>query len=118
MGEGRCLAAIGAFSPLSVNAVANQSNLNKIQASRAVQSLVDKGLVLKAASRSDARGVVLTLTPQGRSTWKRVMAVIERRNAEIVSCLSATEIRQFQNLLERLVDHARASAGGGDAVDE
>ena len=95
MSEGRCLAAIGAFSPLSVNALASQSNLNKSQASRAVQALVDKGLVLKTSSTSDARGVVLTLTPQGRTTWQRVMAVVERRNAEIVSC-GAAEAKQFR----------------------
>lgn len=116
--EGRCLAAIGTFSPLSVNALASQSNLNKSQASRAVQSLVDKGLVLKTTCTNDARGVVLTLTPQGRSTWQRVMAVVERRNAEIVSCLSATEAQQFQTLLERLVTHARNAASGLDASDE
>jgi len=111
MGEGRCLAAIGAFSPLSVNALASQSNLNKSQASRAVQSLVDKGLVLKTASTNDARGVVLTLTPLGRSTWQQVMAVVERRNDEIISCLNAAEAKQFQTLLQRLVDHARQLAG-------
>jgi len=118
MSEGRCLAAIGSFSPLSVNALACQSNLNKSQASRAVQSLVDKGLVLKTTCTSDARGVVLTLTPQGRATWQRVMAVVERRNAEIVSCLSAAEAQQFQTLLERLVDHARNAACGLDTSDE
>jgi hypothetical protein len=36
--EGRCLAAIGAFSPLSVNDLAQRANLNKGQASRAAQS--------------------------------------------------------------------------------
>jgi DNA-binding MarR family transcriptional regulator len=117
MGEGRCLAAIGAFSPLSVNALASQSNLNKSQASRAVQALVDKGLVLKATSADDARGVVLTLTPLGRRTWQRVMAVVEKRNGEIISCLNAAEALQFQTLLQRLVDHARQLTGDQSAPD-
>lgn len=116
--EGRCLAAIGSFSPLSVNELACQSNLNKSQASRAVQALVDKGLVLKTTSTSDARGVVLSLTPRGRSTWQRVMAVVERRNAEIESCLSAAEAEQFHSLLIRLVEHARGTAGTLGDSDE
>ncbi|MDE2418612.1 MAG: winged helix-turn-helix transcriptional regulator [Burkholderiales bacterium] len=116
--EGRCLAAIGAFSPLSVNELACQSNLNKSQASRAVQALVDKGLVLKTTRASDARGVVLSLTPLGRSTWQRVMAVVERRNAEIESCFSAAESRQFHALLARLVEHARGAAGTLDDTGE
>lgn len=106
MSEGRCLAAIGAFSPLSVNDLANQSNLNKSQASRAVQSLVDQGFVNKKTSSTDGRGVVLTLTRSGDRVWRRVMEVIQRRNHEITSCLNPVEKQQLDSLLDRLVVHA------------
>lgn len=107
MHEGRCLAAIGSFSPLSVNDLARRANLDKGQASRAAQSLVDKGLVRKAASATDGRGVVLTVTTKGERIWLRTMALIERRNAEIMSCLDEVEREQFDHLLERLVANAR-----------
>lgn len=110
--EGRCLAAIGAFSPLSVNDLAQRANLHKGPASRAAQSLVDQGLVTKGPSPTDGRGVVLTLTAKGRRLWQRVVKVIGRRNAEIVACLSETERRQLDRLLDRLVDHARDAAQG------
>ena len=45
MSDGRCLTAVGTFAPLSVNELAKKANLNKGQASRAAQSLVDQGLV-------------------------------------------------------------------------
>jgi DNA-binding MarR family transcriptional regulator len=116
--EGRCLAAIGAFSPLSVNDLAQRANLNKGQASRAAQSLVDQGLVRKESSATDGRGVVLTLMAKGERVWRRLMSVIERRNAEIVACLDAKEIEQFSRLLDRLVDHARSTAdNGAEALD-
>ncbi len=105
--EGRCLAAVGTFSPLSVNDLAYRANLNKGQASRAAQALVDQGLVLKAPSATDGRGVVLTLTAKGQKIWYRLMAVVERRNAEIVSCLTTHEVQQLSKLLDRLVEHAR-----------
>lgn len=111
--EGRCLAAIGAFGPLSVNDLAQWANLNKGQASRAAQSLVDQSLVRKVASATDGRGVVLTLTAKGERVWQRLMLVIERRNAEIVSCLDAAEVQQLSGLLDRLVEHARSTAGEG-----
>ncbi len=111
--EGRCLAAIGSFSPLSVNDLAQRANLNKGQASRAAQSLVDQGLVRKEASATDGRGVVLTLTAKGERIWQRLMQVIERRNAEIVSCLDALEIQQLSLLLDRLVEHARGTGDDG-----
>lgn len=113
--EGRCLAAIGSFRPLSVNDLAFRANLNKGQASRAAQSLVDQGLVHKEASATDGRGVVLTLTANGERTWQRVMALVQRRNDEIVSCLDAAERRQLDLLLDRLIEHARRSVGGAEA---
>jgi len=118
IGEGRCLAAIGAFSPLSVNDLASKANLNKGQASRAAQALVDAGLVRKDASTTDGRGVVLTLTAKGERVWQRLLAVIERRNEEIVSCLSEKERRQLGRLLDRLVEHARSAAARVQEADE
>lgn len=114
LGEGRCLAAVGSFAPLSVKDVARQANLDKSQASRAVQTLVDKGLVAKKASAVDGRGVVLTLTAQGRRVWQRVMAVIERRNEEILACLSTAERRELDRLLGRVLAHVRGDGAGED----
>lgn len=114
--EGRCLAAIGSFAPLSVNDLAQRANLNKGQASRAAQALVDQGLVQKEASGTDGRGVVLTLTRKGTQTWQRVMQVIARRNDEIFGCLSAAELEQLSRLFDRMIAHARR--GGNDAEDE
>lgn len=107
LGEGRCLAAVGAFGPLSVNDLAGYANLNKGQASRAAQTLVEQGLVHKAPAPTDGRGVVLSLTPAGAQVWTRLQAVIARRNAEITACLSDAELQTFGDLLDRLVAHAR-----------
>ena len=108
-GEGRCLAAIGSFSPLSLNEVAHMANVNKGQASRAVQSLVDQGLVNKVVNASDARGVDLTLTEQGEAIWDNLMHVIDERNQQIIACLDAGQQAQFDALLDLLVQHARDS---------
>ena len=111
VGEARCLAAIGEFAPLSVNDLAARANLNKAQASRAAQMLVERELVLKSASESDARGVVLTPTRSGRALWKKVMRLIAQRNADIFGCLSATEQRQLETFFDRLIAHSRPQGG-------
>lgn len=108
--EARCLAAVGNFSPLSVNDLAKGANLDKAQASRAAQSLVEKGLILKTSSTTDARGVVLTLTPEGRKLWLRTMRFVNRRNVEITACLSEEELKVLDIVLDKLVSHARLSA--------
>jgi DNA-binding MarR family transcriptional regulator len=115
MSDGRCLTAVGTFAPLSVNDLAKKANLNKGQASRAAQSLVDQGLVLKAASPTDGRGVVLTLTPRGKAAWQRAMQVVGQRNQEIFNVLSAAERTQLSDFFDRLIDQARAS---GDAAND
>lgn len=116
MSDGRCLASIGAFEPLSVNDLAHRANLNKGQASRAAQSLVDQGLVLKQASPTDGRGVVLSLTEAGRLQWRRTMAVIERRNEAIFGALSESDQTRLGELFDLLIAHARRQ-GLGEALD-
>lgn len=112
LGEGRCLTAVGAFAPLSVQHLAYAANVDKGQASRAAQSLVDRGLVLKNPDPLDARGVVLSFTLEGEALWHRLMAAVELRNQQIVACLTPAEQAQFDRLLTRLVAHARAVSEG------
>jgi len=118
MSDGRCLTAVGTFAPLSVNDLAKKANLNKGQASRAAQSLVDQGLVLKAASPTDGRGVVLTLTPKGKAAWQRAMQVVGQRNQEIFNVLSAAERTQLSDFFDRLIDQARANGDAADDADD
>jgi DNA-binding MarR family transcriptional regulator len=108
MSDGRCLTTIGTFAPLSVNVLAQKANLNKGQASRAAQSLIDKGLVLKSASPTDGRGVVLTLTPTGKTAWQRAMGVVGQRNADIFGVLSPQEQTQLGDFFDRLIAQARS----------
>ena len=114
MSDGRCLTAVGTFAPLSVNDLARKANLNKAQASRAAQSLVDQDLVRKAASPTDGRGVVLTLTPKGKAAWQRAMQVVAQRNDDIFGVLLDTEREQLSALFDRLIRQAQHQANGDD----
>ena len=108
LSDGRCLATVGAFEPLSVNALALKANLNKGQASRAAQALVEQGLVRKQNSSEDGRGVVLSLTAAGRKACQRTMDLIDLRNHEMFGCLHAEEQALLSDLLDRLIAHARS----------
>ena len=114
MSDGRCLTAVGTFAPLSVNDLAKKANLNKGQASRAAQSLVDQGLVLKAASPTDGRGVVLSLTANGQTAWMLAMNVVKQRNQDIFGVLGADEQAQLSSFFDRLIDGAQA---GGEVLE-
>ena len=110
LSDGRCLAAVGSFEPLSVNRLAQLANLNKGQASRAAQFLVEQGLVAKGDTEGDARGVELTLTPRGRKAWRKTMDFIHRRNEEIFGGITPQERRLIGDLLDRLIADNRGSA--------
>ncbi|MBO1114838.1 MarR family winged helix-turn-helix transcriptional regulator [Bordetella petrii] len=105
LGEARCLAAIGRYAPLSVNELARAANLNKGQASRSAQALVDRGLVSKQACENDARGVLLAPTGAGQARYEQIVALIARRNDEIFGCLSEREQAQFGAMLDRIIAH-------------
>lgn len=105
LSEARCLATIGAFQPMSVMDLADKGNLNKGQASRAAQILVDKGWLEKKDNPADGRGVTLSLTAQGKKLWRQTMALIETRNQTIFGCLSQAERNTLSHLLDRLIEH-------------
>ena len=107
MSDGRCLTTIGTFEPLSVKELAEKANLNKGQASRGAQALVDQGLVLKADHPGDGRGVVLTLTSVGRGVFDRAMDMVAQRNQEIFGCLTEKEQTTLSAMFDRLIAHAR-----------
>lgn len=107
LSDGRCLATIGTFEPLSVKDLAQRANLDKGQASRAAQALVNQGLVGKQHDSLDARGVVLTLTEAGRAAFVRTMELVNHRNQQIFGCLSADEQEALSTLFDRLIQHAR-----------
>ncbi|MCW3155249.1 MarR family transcriptional regulator [Achromobacter spanius] len=113
LGEARCLAAIGRYAPLSVNDLARAANLNKGQASRSAQALVDRGLVEKALSTSDGRGVVLTPTPAGMAQYQRIIDLIAQRNQEIFGCLDASEQQVLGEMLDRLIEHLQTQENDG-----
>lgn len=108
LSEARTLSSIGSFPRLTVNQLAFEANLDKGQASRAAQSLVDRGLVQKVASPLDGRSVFLALTPKGRALWRKLMVLVERRNDELTRCLSAQEYAQLLDMFARMLSHAQA----------
>jgi len=117
MSDGRCLATVGSFEPLSVNQLAERSNLNKSQASRASQYLVDQGLLEKQGHPEDGRGVLLSLTPRGRTLWLKAMKLIAKRNQDIFGCLDDQERAVFSHMLDRLVAHNQLPRRTGRALD-
>jgi len=86
-----------------------------VRASRAAQSLVDKGLVIKTHNLVDGRSVILALTAKGKPVWRKLMALMEQRNQALMRCLTPEEQTQLIGLFERMLAQAKAEhTGQGD----
>lgn len=116
LADGRCLSVVGALGPLSVKDLARAANLDKGQASRSAQYLVEQGLVRKDDDARDGRGVVLALTPAGRKRCQKVMDEVQARNQAFFGCLSEAEQRTLSQLFDRLIANARQLGDEADGV--
>src|SRR3546814_18555214 len=70
--EWRIVALLGAAAPMSLNALARESNIDKSQASRTVSELIDKKLIRRSADAEDGRGISLDLTAAGRRLYQEM----------------------------------------------
>jgi DNA-binding MarR family transcriptional regulator len=110
LSDSRALSVIGSFGPLSVNELASHANLHKGPASRAAQSLVAKKLITKNVQQSDARGIILSLTPRGNEVFSQILSVVEQRNQQITEVLTKKEIEQLNSLIDKLIHSAQYAA--------
>lgn len=104
--EARCLTAIGSYAPLSVVDLAQCANLDKAQASRAAQALMQKGLVSKKVSPHDKRVLVLNLTEAGIPIWQKTMRFVTHRNQVITRILTPEQKQMFSDMLDLLIEDA------------
>lgn len=93
----------GGESP-SIRDVATDLEIEQSTASRAVNAVVDRDLVMRTADADDARRARLTLTPDGREALSRATGNRLEVMAAITDDWSAADLRAFARLLERFVE--------------
>ena len=104
--EARLIAAVGSFGPFSVMELARHANLDKSQASRAADALMQRGLMRRDASEQDGRLVLVSLTPDGRALYRRVMPIARKLNVDFFACLDERERNALSQILDKLIAHA------------
>jgi MarR family transcriptional regulator, lower aerobic nicotinate degradation pathway regulator len=73
-----------------------------------VGELEREGLIARVRDPTDRRRNVVTITSAGNSTLKRLDALIDRAQRELMAPLSASERRELIRLLERLISESPA----------
>ncbi|MEM7704743.1 MAG: MarR family transcriptional regulator [Pseudomonadota bacterium] len=98
----RVLATLGNSEPLSAKVIASQTRLEKMQVSRAVEQLNQKGLIDKQSDESDKRHLRLALTSRGLRLYQEIVPLVLARESFLLSALSAKQQEEFQEMMEQL----------------
>ena len=113
--EWRVMAIVGAFAPLSSNAVCERAAMDKTKVSRAVTSLVEKGYLERARHAADGRLVALALTPAGQSVHQGIVPLAREVETQLVAVLSEAERASLRRVLRKLDTRVRELAPDGGA---
>lgn len=100
--EWRVVAILGREQPLSSNDIVEKSQMDKAKVSRAVATLVDRGLLARAVHPQDQRLLRLSFTPAGAELYQRVAPLALEWERQWLDCLTAGEQAEFTALLDRL----------------
>ncbi|MEE2526246.1 MarR family transcriptional regulator [Hyphobacterium sp. HN65] len=107
----RVIAVLGGAERLTAQDLATATAMDKVTVSRAVNALIERGLVARKKHESDGRSAFLELTGPGRSVYEEVAPVALQHEADLLDGFSAEEIDQLTALLERIEKRAEDLAG-------
>lgn len=101
--EWRVIATLGfGETPCTAQFVSESTHTHKSTISRAVSTLIERGIVERVENKEDRREYSMRLTREGRRLYHSLIPRLKRREAEILSCLTEAEQRQFEMLLEKI----------------
>lgn len=104
----RVMAALGRFAPLTASEVGRRIVMDKVAVSRAVTSLLRRGLIERTTDSSDRRRAALELSNTGRSLHARIVPIALDYEERLYQALTAEERTRFDELCDRLYRHASA----------
>jgi DNA-binding MarR family transcriptional regulator len=111
--EWRIIALLGDFAPMTLKQLAKESGLDKSLASRAVASLVERGLVLREIGQQDAREVALRLSSNGKLVHLGLMRSALERDEAFAACLTQEERVVLDRAMQRLEAEAKRQSALG-----
>ena len=116
--EWRVMATLGfRETPCSAQFISQCTRTHKSTISRAVTSLLERGVIERVENEDDRREYNLRLTRKGKKLYQELFPLLVRREQQILSCLSAQERKDFAHLLgkiEKSLDLVQTSHGVGE----
>lgn len=109
--EWRVMAVLGLAqhqgTPMCANAVAQRTEMDKVQVSRAVSRLLTMGLLGRTVDKADRRKANLTLTDAGYTVYQQIVPLALQYEGELLDTLETDELMMLERLLDKLTKTAR-----------
>jgi DNA-binding MarR family transcriptional regulator len=105
--EWRVLAALSEGGTVKTGAVIDTAALDKMQVSRAVKGLQERGYLERLPDPQDGRGWLLRLTAPGRELFQKIAPMVQAREAFLLEALSSDEQAVLDRAINRLAEQAR-----------
>jgi DNA-binding MarR family transcriptional regulator len=104
--EWRLLALLATHGVLSPSMLAERAHLDRPRTSKAVGSLLGKGLVERSTKLGDARRAQVALTGSGRRFFDEVFPQVAAINARLMDVLDDATVHALDRALEKLTIQA------------
>ncbi|GIX34777.1 MAG: MarR family transcriptional regulator [Lysobacteraceae bacterium] len=100
--EWRAMAVLGRFPGASGMDVAERTAMDKVAVSRAVNALIQRGLVQRVFDPNDRRRSVLSLSERGQEVYDQVAPLALRLEASLLDALDEDERALLWRVLDKL----------------
>jgi len=100
--EWRIMAVLGEYPGVSADEVSSKTQIEKSIISRAVQKLLSRHLIEREVDATDRRRQNLQLTKTGQDVYGQIVPVSYGYENSLLECLSNSEIKQLDTLINKL----------------
>ena len=114
--EWRIVAVLGLDAPLSAKGVCDRTRMDKVQVSRAVARLLEKGLLKRKFANDDRRRSALSLSAKGRKVYAEIAPMTAAWETQLLEALSPAELSALDRLVAKLQTEADKLAAEAEAA--
>ncbi|WP_042142163.1 MULTISPECIES: MarR family winged helix-turn-helix transcriptional regulator [unclassified Pseudoalteromonas] len=104
--EWRVMAILGEQTGLSAKKITLLTNLEKMQISRAINSMRSNNLIKETVNAKDKRFTQLYLTDKGKEIYQILVPRVLKKEQELLTVLSDNEQKDLNQLLDKLQQNA------------
>jgi DNA-binding MarR family transcriptional regulator len=115
--EWRLVAALQEDGAMPLSALVRRTEIDQARVSRAVDRLVEKGLLRRVRDAADRRRSLIELTDDGHRLYGEMFPALAEINRRIMAVLDEAEALALEGYLQRLTARAREILDGGGGVD-